>query len=229
MKEINEELKVDDKTQIVGEDQVIDTGNTTVILTDKTDHILLAIGPDVPDDAQDGFAVGCIFINSFGGNNQTVYINEGTTDSCDFNALKPDYLIVDKISLTSDQVKALRTTPITLVAAPGANKLIQFDSAVLRLNYGGTNAFTESADNLAIKYNNGSGVAVSETIETTGWIDQTTNTYTQTHAVKDAIVAASGNVNKPLVLHNIGDDEIAGNAAKDNTVDIWITYRILSV
>jgi len=42
------------------------------------------------------------------------------------------------ITLTSAQILALNTTPITIVAAPGANKTIVVKSAMARLNYNTT-------------------------------------------------------------------------------------------
>lgn len=133
------------------------------------------------------------------------------------------------VTLTSTQVKALRATPQTLVAAPGAGATIKFMGAVLKLDYGGSNAFTESADNLAIKYTNGSGVAVSGTIESTNFIDATADTYTNAEPASDAIVAATGAENQALVLHNTGDGEIAGNAADDNTLVVRVYYVVQSL
>lgn len=79
---------------------------------------------------------------------------------------------------------------------------------------------------MAVKYTNGSGVAVSETVETTGFIDQTAETYTSAVMKKDTIVAASGCENKALVLHNTGDGEFGGNAANDVTLTVGIFYRV---
>jgi len=131
-----------------------------------------------------------------------------------------------RITLTSEQVKALRATPQTLVPALGATKLIEFISATLFLNYG-SNVFTESADNMAVKYEDGSGVAVSGTIEATGFIDQSADTITRATPAADAIVAAADALNKPLVLHNTGDGEYGGNAANDSTLTIWTLFRVI--
>lgn len=127
------------------------------------------------------------------------------------------------VKLTSAQVKALRATPITLVTGV-AGKVIRFVGAELRLGYGGTNGFTESTANFAVKFTNGSGVAVSDTVENTGFIDQTANTVTNAVPVKDNIAASTGAVGQSLVLHNIGAGEIGGNAANDNTLSIEVSY-----
>ena len=65
------------------------------------------------------------------------------------------------------------------------------------------------------------------TIESTGFIDQTADTYTSAVQKIDAIVAATGNVNKALVLHNLGGGEIAGNSEADATLKVWVNYRVL--
>jgi len=135
---------------------------------------------------------------------------------------------VAEVSLTSAQVKALETTQITLVAAPGAGKAIKFLGAQLKLVYGGTNAFTEAGDNLGIKYTDDTGVQVSNTIETTGFIDQTASTYTNAEPATDAIVAATAAENQALVLDNLGS-AIAGNAGADNTLEVSVLYRVVEI
>jgi len=132
-----------------------------------------------------------------------------------------------EVSVTNAQIKALRATPKTLVAAPGAGRMLQFVSAQL-INNGGTNALTESADNAAIKYTDGSGFAVSQTIECTGFIDQTAATTTNALPAIDTIVASATVANAALVLHNTGDGEWGGNAAADVTLKVRVFYRVLS-
>lgn len=127
------------------------------------------------------------------------------------------------VTITAAEIKAIRATPIELVAAPGAGSAHMFLGAQLKLNYG-SEVFTETADNLAIKYTDGSGVAVSDTIESTGFIDQSADTITNAIPVKDAIVAATGAEAQALVLHNTGDGEIAGNASNDSTVTVRTYY-----
>lgn len=132
-------------------------------------------------------------------------------------------LHTDTVTVSTAELLALATTPKTLVAAPGADKFLQFFGAELVLNYNSV-AYTEAGDNMAVKYENASGVAVSDTIESTGFIDQTADTITNAVPVKDAIVAASGAVNKALVLDNIGTNFAAG----DSPVDVLISYKVLT-
>ena len=129
------------------------------------------------------------------------------------------------VTLTNSQIKNLRATPKTLVAAPGSNMLLEFVSASLEL-VAGASALTESAANMAVKYTDGSGVAVSQTIEATGFIDQVANTLTNALPKIDAIVAAASGLNNALVLHNTGAGEYAGNTENDATMIVKIAYRV---
>lgn len=134
-------------------------------------------------------------------------------------------VVTQVVRLTSAEIKALRATPKTLVDGI-AGKTIQLVSATLLMDYGGTNAFTETADNLAIRYTDGSGVIVSQAIETTGFIDQTADTVTNALPKIDAIVTVAGSKGKALVLHNTGDGEIAGNAGNNNTMEVAVSYIV---
>jgi hypothetical protein len=133
------------------------------------------------------------------------------------------------ISLTNANIIALRATPISMVAAQGAGTVILFRGALLKLVYGGTNVFTESADNLAIRVTDGSGAIVSQSIESTGFIDQSATTYSSAEPKVDAIIVGSAAENKALVLHNTGDGEIAGNAGADNTMEVRVFYQVVSI
>lgn len=129
------------------------------------------------------------------------------------------------VTLTNSEIKNLAATQIELVAAPGAGKTIEFVSAVLKLN-AGSEALTESDDNLEIKYTDASGVSVSGAIEATGFIDQTVDTYTTAVGKTDTIVAATGAENQALVLDNSGSGEYAGNASNDATLSVAVAYRV---
>lgn len=138
--------------------------------------------------------------------------------------LSADTIQYATVTLTNANIKALAATQITLVAAPGAGFALEFVSAMLKLN-AGSEALTEAGDNLGIKYTNAAGVQVCTTIECTGFIDQTVDTYTNAVPKADNIVAASACENKALVLDNLGS-EFAGNASNDATMDIGIAYRV---
>lgn len=153
-----------------------------------------------------------------------VYVNIGTKASPSWAPASGEVTI----SLTSAQVKALRATPITMVPAAGAGLVVQFLGAELLLDYGGTNVFTEAADNLAFRYVNGTGVIVSQTVETTGFIDQAGDVITNAMPKIDAIATKAQSENVALVLHNTGAAEIAGNAANNNVVRVKVRYAMVA-
>jgi len=156
----------------------------------------------------------------------SVTITEGpNTLDLSANTAISQALLFREVTLTSTEVKALATTPITLVSAPAAGSVVQFMGATLKLNYGGTNVFTEAGDNLGIKYTDAAGVQVCTTIEMTGFIDQAADTYTNAVPSADAIVAATGAEAQALVLDNLGSN-FAGNAADDNTLTVRVYYTV---
>ena len=131
------------------------------------------------------------------------------------------------VRLTNAQVKALRATPVVLVAAPGAGKLLLVGYGSIRYHYA-TAAYTITAggDDLAIRYHNGSGAKASTDIDTTGVIDQTVDMlqlFTPNTALKGV---ASDCVNQPLVAHNIGANEWTGGNASAY-VEITLIYSIV--
>lgn len=154
---------------------------------------------------------------------------KGLYDNLDEVMSAKGLMLYADVTLTSAQVKALAATQIELVAAPGAGKALVFHGALLKLVYGGTNAFTESSITFGIKYTDDSGVQVCSDIEATGFIDQTADTYTNAVPAADAIVAASAAENAALVLDNLGGGEVAGNAADDNTLKVRVFYSIASL
>ncbi|MCK5133218.1 MAG: hypothetical protein KAR40_13835 [Candidatus Sabulitectum sp.] len=136
--------------------------------------------------------------------------------------------VTAKVSMTALEIKALRATPIELVAAPGADTILQFVSALFILT-AGTEVLTETADNMAIEYDDGNAAAVTGAIESTGFIDAAADAITNAIPAGDVIDASADIVNKNLVLLNTGDGEFAGNASDDAALDVYVTYRIVSL
>lgn len=121
----------------------------------------------------------------------------------------------------SAAVMTLRATPATVVPAPGAGYLLEFVGGVIF--HDAAVAFTETSDNLVLRYENGSGAQVSEPIETTGFIDQSTDTMTTIQPLADVIVAKAGCENKAIVLHNTGDGEFASGTG---ALRVKVAYRL---
>lgn len=133
------------------------------------------------------------------------------------------------VTVSNAEIIGLAAAQKELVAAPGAGKMIELISATLQLNYGGTNVFTESADNMIINYVDASGVAATGAIEATGFIDATADAFTTVLAVPVVNATTAQVVNTALVLDNTGDGEYAGNAGADNTMSVFVAYRVHTV
>lgn len=120
-----------------------------------------------------------------------------------------DALIADgsiqtaEIFMTSGEIFALRTVPKTLVVAPGSGRTIEFLGGLLFIGSGSL-AYVESGANLAVRFMNSGGTIVSEDIETTGFIDQTSDLMTQVLPRHGSIAPKTFCENQPLILHNIG-------------------------
>lgn len=153
----------------------------------------------------------------------TNYVNTGTTASPTWT--ESPAVLTASVTLTNAQMLALRAAPVTLVAAPGAGLRLEFLAATLNGDL--TGAYTETADNMAIRYVDGSGVIVSQTIEATGFVDQTGGIHTNAQPKIDAIATDAQCVNVALVLHNTGDGEYGGGNAA-NSVKVTVTYRLVA-
>lgn len=70
-----------------GPTAVQNQGSDNVILTDGSGNALFAHGIAVPTDADTGYATGCIYAHTDGGDATALYVNEGDSSSCNFNAI----------------------------------------------------------------------------------------------------------------------------------------------
>lgn len=132
------------------------------------------------------------------------------------------FLQYAEVTLTNAQVKALNATPITIVPTPTTGVMLQpvIGEAVLKA---GANVLTETGANLQLKYTDGSGAAISELVEATGFLDQAVDTVNIIRAkLGDNILARTACENKAIVLTAAG--AIAGNAAADATLRIRLWY-----
>lgn len=78
--------------------------------------IMFAQGTTVPTDGTGGYGGGCLFLHNDGGNNASLYCNEGTNTSCDFNLVAVD-VPVDFTGLTSSVAELNILTGVTATAS----------------------------------------------------------------------------------------------------------------
>lgn len=123
------------------------------------------------------------------------------------------------VQLTNAQVLAVRATPITLVAAPGANKAIVVEEVHMVCD-AAAGAYTETADNLAIEYSGGTDIL---TVETTGFLDQAA---VGARWARPAIALTTPVANEAVQISNNGDGEFGGGNAA-NTLSVEVIYRVV--
>lgn len=138
------------------------------------------------------------------------------------DALDPSLMQTTSVTLTSGQVNALFTTPIAVVAAPGAGKVVQVTSCLLQYNYGSVAYTIGSATNLALKYTDGSGAAATTTVAVTGVLDQAADEVRVLPLVATAYEPVT---NAAVVLTLAGANVSAGNG----TLVVTVGYRVITL
>lgn len=131
-----------------------------------------------------------------------------------------DWLTVDT-TISSAQILALNTTPITLVAAPGAN-LIAIPYYFYLYTAGGT-AYT-AASTFTVRYTNGSGTTMANFASTVLTNGGTVRTIAQTQCNSGNAAGSNGllAVNAPLVL-TISANPTVGNFG----IKVRTKYRVV--
>ena len=124
-----------------------------------------------------------------------------------------------EVEISAAEILDIFTTPKTLVAAPGAGKLLEFISLVLAYDYNTTVYTIGAATDLQVKYTDAAGVAVSTTQAVTGMLDQATD---QLRALDKLEVSVTPVVNTALVLTLAGANPTLG----DSPIHGKVAYRV---
>lgn len=127
-------------------------------------------------------------------------------------------LVTRKTSVTSAQIKALNTTPITLVAAQGSGYAIQPLSVLFHYNYS-TAAYATNT-NLQVWYNGYTNNLITSNTVLLG----VASTYSLSLPVSGTLTAADLD-NKALVLTVLTGDPVTGAG----TLDVYVTYALVTV
>lgn len=88
------------------------------------------------------------------------------------------YNVKTTTTIANAAVRTMNATPVTIIEAPPAGYAIENVRINAKYVYA-TAAFDSvgSGDDLEIRYTDGSGTKVANDIETTGWLDQTSDGY----------------------------------------------------
>lgn len=148
----------------------------------------------------------------------------GLTDKDDL--IIPNRLGVAETVVTSAQVLALNATAIAVVPAPGVNKAIVPQLVAIRKPAGTAYAGVAAGEDLVLKYTDASGAQCSGAIETTGFLDQTTEELRITGFVGSTGVTP-GSVepvaNAAVVLHLLVGEITTG----DSNLIVRVEYKII--
>jgi hypothetical protein len=139
-------------------------------------------------------------------------------DSVQSDDIDPSVIQYAEVAVTAAEMLALRATPKALVAAPGAGYVLEFISALFIYDY--TAAFTESDDNIDVKYTGTSGAIASTELDATGLLDATSD---QIRTLKPIVTDLTPVANAPLVLHNSGNGEWGGTGSPCR---VKVAYRV---
>lgn len=140
-------------------------------------------------------------------------------------------LLFNSFTITSTQLKAINTSPVTLIPAQGAGIVINPLIATCKFVYGGSNVFTGgSASALFLTFQGGTpSTQIGQVLVTLSIMTGTVSTYTfqgLTVTPRPAYTAATCE-NRDLIISALAD--YTGNAANDNYVVIGLYYQLLTI
>lgn len=164
-------------------------------------------------------------------NNNVVASLDGNGNWSNFGGLVPDNGSAGstgfhqvKVTLTSAQLLALKATPITIVAAPGAGLMIQVDALSFYYKFGAT-GYTLNAGTLKLFMGPAANAKALCASQATGLIDQAANRAVPFVALLNpgALTDAQA-LNVDLVVANDGAAEFT---LGDGTVDVIVAYSVV--
>lgn len=130
--------------------------------------------------------------------------------------------LVARGTITALEVRTLNGTPIEILAAPGAGKYVQVHRIHWWLDYGSA-AYDGSAagEDLVAKYTDGSGAAVVNVVDHSGFWDATSDQHRIVHAVATEVTPVA---NAAIVAQNLVGEVYS--AAGDSPVHYEVHYTV---
>ena len=150
-----------------------------------------------------------------------------TSNGTNFVSQTPQIQVV-QLALTNSQLKNINTTPVTLIAAPGAGKVINLIYVSGLFTYGGTNAFTGS-NTLEAYFGTAAGPLAGQFIFSSTMVGTTTAYSSPAGSATGfgSSAAQSSCDNTAIVVSAFAN--YGGNAAGNNTATVIAVYTILSL
>jgi hypothetical protein len=123
-----------------------------------------------------------------------------------------------KVSLAAVQITNGNSVPVSLIAAPGAGKVIEVVSAMFNFQYG-TTAFDSGSATFELITN----TATTEQFRSAGILNGTSNVFRKLDQISSTTTQIVAN--EPLNFALTGADATVG----DSTMDLYINYRIITL
>jgi hypothetical protein len=133
-----------------------------------------------------------------------------------------------KLTVTSQQIKSLLASPITVVAAQGAGTIVIPISISAKYYYAGSSVFTNTSV-IKLYFNSVGGTTAASFIAdnlgaTSNEICAGVGSFGYQGGFADGVLD-----NVPLVLSHEGGTEITGNAENDNYIVIYMLYTVMKI
>jgi|SRR5579872_2236318 len=128
------------------------------------------------------------------------------------------------LDLSSAQILSMYTTPVFMIAAPGAHKVVIVIDGTLEYNFGGT-AYASGGEPVLQYGSTGSGGATTFPVFFNSGGIASTNTFATTQAMPfSPLTLPSDMVNMPIYATNLTANFTTGNG----TMRLAVTYIIVS-
>ena len=179
------------------------TTAVTVLFRDSR-GIVLAYGATVPTDAEAGYANGCLFVDTNGGIGATVYVNEGSATSCDFNLAGLASGDITGVTAGAGLIGGGVSGPVTIdVVADEAS--IEVTADEIHVKALGILAAHLGADSVTpVKSNNAEAVTATTDGLTTGLVSITARHVTVTSDDANKIVTLPAAVAGKVIMLYVG-------------------------
>lgn len=129
-----------------------------------------------------------------------------------------------EVTVSSAELLALNATPKSIIAAPGAGKVLVPLALAIILDFNTTAyAGIAAGEDLVLRYTNGSGVATF-TVEATGFLDATADAIRLGGIEAGAAAAITPVANAALVLHMATGEITTG----DSPLRVKVWYSVFS-